>query len=249
MNKKGTFFTLAIFILVVLSAGVAFVSTVEEVTGQEQEQARIHVNIKGDDSLNSETKAPDGQEESMWVQADYDGDQGARINKRWVDAGTWTSSARDSTFQFGTRVTFNIWYTIRDDGFEADPVFRFTLAADGTQLVQTTGPIGQDNGDQLTEYAVNANFDSIELAADAELSLDIDYRGWEDCDVHYDNATVDSGFFVESDFCMVFSYGGNGDKVTIEVYDAWGADWDKVGNYIEISVDGTKVDADFITKD
>ena len=249
MNKKGTFFTLSLFTLVVLLAGVAFVSTVEEVTGQGQEQARIHVNLKAGDALSSETKAPDGQKEQMWVQADYDQGPFTRANKRWVDAGTWTSAARDSAFQFGTRVTFNIWYTIRDEGYQADPEFRFTLAADGTQLVQTTGPVGADNGDQLTEYTMNANFDSIELAANAELSLDIDYRGWEDCDIHYDNATVDSGFFVESDFCMVFSYGGKGDKITTEVYDAWGADWDKVGNYVEISVDGTKIDADFITRD
>jgi len=251
MNRKGRVFTLVLFILIVLSAGVAFVSTVEEVTGQEQEQALLHVNLKGDDSLNSETKAPDAQGETRYVAAEYTELYGGRSNKQWVAVGTWASSARDSAFDFGGRVTFNIWYRlIQEMDYSGEPEFRFTLSADGTQIIQLAGPEGQDPGDDsIIEYTVSGNFDSFVLDAGMDLSLDIEYRAWEDCEVNYDNASYDSGFFVDSNFCMVFSYGGKDDKITTEVYDAWGANWDMVGYHIEISIDGTEVtDAGFITK-
>jgi len=252
MNKKGRLFTLILFMLIVLSACVAFVSTVEEVTGQEQELVPLHVNLKSGDELNSETKLPSDQQEQMYVQADIDDGYAAR-RKYWTDAGTWTSSSRESAFNVGGRVTFNIWYNIIQGSPEYDalPEFRFTLSADGTQLIQIAGPEGQDPGDDsILEYTVSGNFDSVELEPGAELSLYIEYRAYEDCNIHYDNATYDSGFFAESDFCMVFSYGGNGDKVSTEVYDAWGADWDRVGNYIEIFIDGAEANVSgFITKD
>ena len=253
MIKKEKFFAIALFVLMVISTGLAFVSNVKVGSGEssKSQEAFLHVNLKGGDKLHSETKDPNAEGETKWVQADYDQvTPFSRAQKRWVDVGTWTSSSRDSTFKFGTRVTFNIWYSIRDEGYNADPEFRFTLSVDGTQLVQVTGPTGQDPGDDsILEYTASGNFDPIDLEPDSELSLKIEYRAWEDCDIYYDNATYDSGFFIQSDFCKVFNYGGKDNKIFVEVYDGWDADWRLVGYYIDITIDGQDVKPGFVTKE
>ena len=252
MNRNRKIFTFALFILMMLSTGVTFLSPVEEVGGEdsEAETASLHVNLKSGEELSSETQAPDAQAEVMWVQANVN-NYGAVIQKDWGDVATWRSTSRERMFSFGGNVAFNIWYSLRDEGHDGGPEFRFTISVDGQQVSQITGPQGEDNDDDtIFEYKATGTFDPIELPPDAELSLKLEYRSFEDCDLYYDNATYDSGMFAESDFCKFFSYSGKGDKIDIEVYDAWGADWDKVGSYVVISIDGQETSfSGFITRE
>ena len=252
MNTKGRIFTLAVLALLVLATGMTLFTASNEVAGEETQaaMAKLHVNLKASDKLQTETKAPDAAGEQLWVQATFDEYPGTRANKDWSDVGTWSSASREGAFKMGGAVTFNVWFSIRDEGYDADPEFRFTLNVDGTNLITSTGAIMTDPGDdRIMEYKVNGNFDAVDVATSSAIDLKIEYRAWEDCDVYFDNASYDSGFFVGGDFLQVFSYGGSGDKITAEVYDAWGADWDKTAYHIDISVDGTKESKPgFITK-
>ncbi len=251
MNKTRMFFTFALAFLVLFSAGAVVLAPAPgaNAEGTQSEMTTAHVNMKSSDTLSSETVGdPDAAGETKWVQADYDQAPLSRANKRWVDVGTWTSSSRDMKFTIGGQIQFNLWYTTRDEGYADGPEFRFTLTADGTQLTQLTGQ--QDQAVQTPkEYTTSGQFEPVELAPSASMELKIEYRSFEDCDIYFDNATYDSGFFVESDFLKTFAYGGKDKMISIEVHDSWGANWDAVGTYVEIAIDGTvQEDLGFITK-
>jgi len=138
-----------------------------------------------------------GEPGELVVEADYDQGPGMRSNKRWVDVGTWTFTPEELNIEVGGAATLKILYSILDEGYGADPEFRLTLTVDGILLVQSTGTIGQDNGDQVTEYTISGNFDTINLPAGVELALQIDYRSWENCIIYLDNPDHES--------CLVFS--------------------------------------------
>ena len=220
-------------------------------TTSSAESGQLHTNVKAGDMLHPETKGdPDAAPESRYVQADYNEmyPGGPRSSKQWVTVGTWTSSSREVNFTIDGGVTFNVWYQIIDEGYSAGPEFRFTIRADGLVLIETTGPEGPDPGDDsIIEYTVSDNVAPREISKDEELSLEIEYQAFEDCNIYFDNASYDSGFQSEVDFLQTFNMSARGSEVTLEVYDAFSSDWEEVKNYLELTVDGEAAGVEDIT--
>ena len=205
----------------------------------------FHVNLKAEDKLSSDTKGDaNATGESQYVQGSYDDMIGlGRSNKDWADVGTWTSTARETSFTMGGSISFNMWLNLRDEGFDAEAAFRFTLSVDGTQVCQVEGQPSADPGDNsIYEYRASGTCQEVEVPEGAEISLYIEYNAWEDCDIHFDSATYDSGYMVTSNFCKVYSFQVGTKETTVEVFDAWGADWEAVANHFVLDADGSSVD-------
>jgi len=172
-----------------------------------------------------------GEPEELFIPADYDEAPGVRFNKRWVDAGEWTLFASpEMNLRGDGSITFLIWYSLVDEGYGADAEFRFTLSADGVQLVQATGYMSNDPGDdRAVEYTVSGNLDAFDLPAGAELSLHIEYRAWEDCVIYLDDPEHESRLvlseaemLVNAPYIVVSSLSVGTHTITFKVQDNYG---------------------------
>ena len=136
--------------------------------------------------------------ESVIITADYDAENDSRINKRWVDVETWTLSSDAFDYNFSTYLIMNLWYSIYDEGYDADPEFKFTISLGDTELTEILGAGGEDKGNQSTEYMEYFNFGNINIQQGEELTVDVAYRGWEDCVLHLENTSHPSSMIVSS---------------------------------------------------
>lgn len=238
MSKR----TVVGFLLLVSGACLLLLALSFNVSG---EMEPYHINLKSGDTLSPETYAElEAAGNSVHVEAQYEEPifpGGGRNNKEWVEAGNWSSEDRAFNFSMGGSVTFNVWYSIRDEGYDAGPEFRFRLYQDGEELVQVTGPVGQDDGSNLTEYTATGNFDTKELKPEEELRMRVEYRAWEDCDLHFDNATCDSGFVVDSDFLRIPVLKVKETNITMELFDAFETDWEEAASFFNFTEDDEAV--------
>ena len=258
MNKKSLSFlvtTLAIASLVFSSLsffpGEAAASNDPLLDG-----ATFHVNMKSANALSSETKGDANESgETLHVTADYEsyeipGVGGGRRNPQWVDVGTWSSTRRDSAITIeDISVTFNIWYSIAGETTGAESTFRFTLSMDGEQIAHVEGSSEDPPGNQIREYTASVFPDiSYVVPAESVLELYIEYKAYEDCDVYFDSANYDSGFFADSNFCKVFGYKVSTNSAKVEIYDAFDANWEEVSSYLILEVDGSAVSAEIMVE-
>jgi len=250
-NTRMSLFTIAMF-----ASAMALLAFTHLTTATASwESAPLHINLKEDDILHPETKGdPGAAAESRHVEADYDESPvpiigSDRKNKRWVEVGNWTSHAfsRACNFTMGRRAIFNIWYSIRDEGYGASPEFRFTLGAGGTELVSAAEPEDDDHGETIVEYTASGDFEPVDIGPGTEFSLKIEYKAWEDCDVYFDNLSHDSGFVAESDFLHLYDMTTSGGNVTLELHDAFGTNWEEGKNFLVLRVDGNLTAARTIT--
>jgi len=228
----------------ILMAGVlAFCALLLTVcTASSAESGQLHINLKEDDVLLPETKGdPDAGPQSMVVEALYEESLFSRYNRDWVDVGTWTSSSRVVDCEISGTIYFNVWFQIIDEGYSADPEFRYTLSENGNQICLLVG-VGEDpENDDVIELMNDTAISQRTLEKDSTLELYIEYLGWEDCRFYYDNATYDAGFKLETDFLHLFDMEAGGEEVTLEVYDPFHSDWNEVKHYLELEVDGSAV--------
>lgn len=73
------------------------------------------------------------------------------------------------------------------------------------------------------------------IEPDAQLSLNIQYSGYEDCTIFFDNATWDSGMLLEANILNINNTIWKNDYIEFDIVDSFGTKWDNVIQYFEIS--------------
>ncbi len=230
-------------VLCLLTAAFGFLA--DEVAAADEPistTGRFHINLQDDSSLSPETKG-DANETgaTQTVYADYDDIFIGRSNPRWVDVGTWSSTSRDSEFVIdATPIVFNMWYSIAGETNGAQCTFRFTLSVDGVQVAYVEGESEDPNANEVVEYTASASAEMTTVPAGANMELYIEYKAFEDCDIYFDSVAYDSGFWLDTDFCKVFSFEAKTKEVSLEIYDSFQVDWEEVANHIILEIDGSK---------
>ena len=204
--------------------------------GEAQEDTRefrfVHLNLKDSDKLSPETNHKNNTEAiTKYVPAEYSESPlfpGARTPE-WTDAGKWNSDAIKAPMTLRGTVKFNLWYTIRDEGFNGEPDWIFELQKNGDAIATTDIVTSAKSTDEPVEVRASALLSStIEAVASDTFTVYIQYRNAEDCDLYYDNLTYFSGAAVEMDPVIIFEANG---KVSAQFHDAWGLDWNKNEKY------------------
>ena len=250
MSHKNPTFLLTILVVLGLALSVFPLAIMETASAADEveEGANLHVNMKESNGLSSETKSDANDTgATQHVFADYDDFGAGRVNPRWVDVGIWSSASRDSDISL-TKATmeFNLWYSIAGETTEAHCTFRFILILDGEEIVYVEGMDESPEANQIVEYwTLQTPNMSYTIPAASTLELKIRYKAFEDCDIYFDSTSHDSGFWMESDFCKIFGAEATQSQVTLEVYDAWGADWEEVIHFIEIEVGGSEPEGEY----
>ncbi len=252
MSYKSPTFLLTVLVILSFALPV-FPLLINETASADdtvEEGADLHVNMKEGETLSSETKS-DSNETGVTqkVFADYDDFGAGRTNARWVDVGTWTSTSRDNDMSLeegSSSMEFNLWYSIAGETNDAQCAFRFILILDGEEIVYVEGMDESPAADQVVEYWTLQNPNaSYVIPATSTLELKIRYKAFEDCDIYYDSTLQDSGFWMTSNFCKVFGAEATTSQVSIEVYDAWGADWDEVVHFLVVDIDGAEPEEEY----
>jgi len=232
MNRKCF---LPIILGLILSAIILLVSAIENA---ESEDARLHLNFKEDVSLIPETNPREGGPyPALTVNAQYTELGVTRINKQWVDIETWTSDDRDANMSI-TFETLNFFYSIAQEGYDADPELRVTIMIDGVEIFQDThGFTDHDDGEVREEFM---DFPEIlyRVAQNETLEFMLEYSGFEDLVFSYDHRIHDSGVTAVTDFLYTWNMSAKDRDVVLEVGDIFHSDWEGVGNFINLSVDG-----------
>jgi len=126
-------------------------------------------------------------------------------------------------------VRFNLWYTIRDEGFDGDPEWIFELQLNGDAIATTDAIASEKSTEEPVEVQTQTQLSgTIEAGASDTFSVYIQYRNAEDCDLYFDNITYFSGSAIEMDSVIIFEADG---KVSAQFHDAWGLQWSSNGKY------------------
>ena len=219
--------TLAAIILLVSSIGDA-----------QAEDARLHLNFKEDLSFVPETDpTEEGPYPAITVNADYMDVGGVRLNKQWVDIETWTSDERDANMSI-TFETLNFFYTIPDEGYDANPELRITIFIGGLEISQLTSGFTDFDDDEVREEIIYIAETQYRIAHNETLEFYLEYSGYEDLVFSYDHRIHDSGVTSVTDFLYTWNMSARDREVVLEVGDIFRSDWEAVGNFINLSVDG-----------
>lgn len=214
----------------------AFVVSALPQPAESQEGSRefksTHLNLKANELLSPETEHKnDTEAQTKRVNADYDSYPGLKANRRWVDVGTWTSSGVAGSFTIKGSVVFNIWFKEIDDGTDNSPDWKFELKRNDETIASAEVDGTNSDPDNVIEVTASASLaQDIQVNAGDKLSLNIQYRGWEDCDVYYDNVTYDSGFRADMDSIVILKAGADS-SVCVKFFDAFGINWDRNGKF------------------
>jgi len=220
------------------------------------EKPNLHINLKEDFEFYPETKSdPEAQSESIYVEAEYSEDPiFGRSNKQYVNIGTWTANARDFIMNCSLKENsyFNIWYQIHQEGYGAEPRFSYEILYknETSEYRFTKGVDGEDpDDDAIIEVIDFYTWDfANDIAPEDRFEITINYSGYEDCSIYFDNITYDSGLSIESDFLHFIGGQIKDDTVTLEVVDAFHSNWNEVMNFIMIKANDTFIKPQDVTR-
>ena len=134
------------------------------------------------------------------VEADYDEHPLMRTNRQYVDVGTWIYDPMIQQTVLSGTVTFNAWFMVEpDSAYNADPDWMFILYQNGVEITSAEILNTEESDTEPVDVEATTTLnDPVVLEAGDELSVNIQYRGWEDIDFYYGNVTYDAGVTVNA---------------------------------------------------
>jgi len=195
-----------------------------------REFKQVHINLKAEDLFSPEYEhRGDTEPQTLRINADYDQYPLSRTNRRWVDVGTWTSDTLDGDMTVQGTVVFNVWFQEIDEGYDNQPSWQFDLLLNDESIAHVETGTTASNPNQPIEVTAQAqlNEPSFTAISGDTFGMNIQYMGYEDSDLYFDNMDYDSGAAVEMDSIIIF----NADKSSAKFYDAWGLNWELDGKF------------------
>jgi hypothetical protein len=223
-------------IIGLLLAGIILI--ISAMGNVQAENARLHMNFKEDLGFVPETNPREGGPyPALQVYAQYTELGITRTNKQWVLIETWASDDRDANMTI-TFETLNFFYTIAQEGYDAEPELRVTAMVDGGTIYQDTHSFTDHDDGEMREEIMNFPEIMYRVAQWETLEFQLEYAGYEDLIFGYDHRIRDSGVTSVTDFLYTWNMSAKDTEVVLEVADIHHSNWEAVGNFINLSVDG-----------
>ena len=193
----------------------------------ESPELQVKFNFKGEgDMLSPQTKLPSEAETTKSVQADveYDIPLGGKIGRNPVNVGTWTSDPVEFDLSISIN-SFDIWWEDTEDE-DGDDSCEWTISIEhnGASISEDTSDC-QHGGVDVAKGTHNLAT-SIDLLAGDTLGINLQFEGWDDIKIYYDNVTYDTGLGVQGSHLFFFGAMWKSSEVSVEFAEAWPVNWD-----------------------
>ena len=193
----------------------------------ENPELQVKFNFKGEgDMLSPQTKLPSEAETTKSVQADveYDVPLGGKIGRNPVNVGTWTSDPVEFDLSISIN-SFDVWWEDTEDS-DGDDTCEWTISIEhnGASVSEDTSDC-QHGGVDVAKGTHNLAT-SIDLLAGDTLGINLEFEGWDDIKIYYDNMTYDTGLNVQGSHLFFFGATWKGSEINVEFAEAWPVNWE-----------------------
>lgn len=237
--------SLAILIVGILAIG--FFSQIvfgKEVKGTSENKS-VHLNMKAGSKL---SPMMPGDGEKKRVKAKYDDYGLIRVNRKKVDIGTWTSKSLVFKMDTSGEANFNLWVANAEGNERSDNEFWFTLKKNEEEI----GKVHIDNqrvSDKPTLITASTAINATNFQANDKISLYLEYEGWDDIDVYYDNFTYNSGVQITCNPITIYGVSATKKEISLEFIDSFDIDWTESPELTKVKVGGQVLDVEPEVKD
>ena len=193
----------------------------------ENPELQVKFNFKEEgDMLSPQTKLPSEAEATKSVQADveYDITLVGKVGRNPVNVGTWTSDPVEFDLSISIN-SFDIWWedTEEEDGDDSCE-WTISIEHNGASVSEDTSDC-QHGGVDVAKGTHNLAT-SIDLLAGDTLGINLQFEGWDDIKIYYDNVTYDTGLNVQGSHLFFFGAMWKSSEVSVEFAEAWPVNWD-----------------------
>lgn len=194
------------------------------VVGQEgptSELKNLHLYMISGNSLNPEIP---GEGQVVHVQANRDDYGVVLMNRDWTDIGTWTSNPLAYMMDISGNAEFILWCALTDGRSQNDCMFRFTIKQNG----QTIGSIeiqDQTVNEEPTMITASSGINATNFESNDQISIYLEYNGWDNMDVYYDNMTHNSGVTLNINPLNIYGTSSSTTEISLEFTDSFDIDW------------------------
>jgi hypothetical protein len=193
----------------------------------ENPELQVKFNFKGEgDMLSPQTKLPSEAETTKSVQADvdYDAPGIGKVGRNPVNVGTWTSDPVEFDLSISIN-SFDIWWEDTEDQDGDDSCeWTITVEHNGASVSEDASDC-QHGGTDVAKGTHNLAT-SIDLVAGDTLGINLQFEGWDDIKIYYDNVTYDTGLNVKGNHLFFFGAMWKGSEINVEFAEAWPTNWD-----------------------
>ena len=193
----------------------------------ENPELQLKFNFKEEgDMLSPQTKLPSEDEATKSVQADveYDITLVGKVGRNPVNVGTWTSDPVEFDLSISIN-SFDIWWEDTEDSDGDDTCeWTITIEHNGASVSEDTSDC-QHGGVDVAKGTHNLAT-SIDLLAGDTLGINLQFEGWDDIKIYYDNVTYDTGLSVQGSHLFFFGAMWKSSEVSVEFAEAWPVNWD-----------------------
>ena len=218
------------FAIVLVFSALIFASTnviADEEPEYENPDLQVKFNFKGEgDMLSPQTKLPSEAETTKSVQADvdYDAPGLGKIGRNPVNVGTWTSEPVEFDLSISIN-SFDVWWEDTEDS-NGDDSCEWTISIEhnGASVSEDTSDC-QHGGVDVAKGTHNLAT-NIDLLAGDTLGINLQFEGWDDIKIYYDNVTYDTGLSVKGSHLFFFGAMWKSSEVSVEFAEAWPVNWD-----------------------
>ena len=176
--------------------------------------------------LSPQTKLPSEAETTKSVQADveYDVPLGGKIGRNPVNVGTWTSDPVEFDLSISIN-SFDVWWEDTEDS-NGDDSCEWTISIEhnGASVSEDTSDC-QHGGVDVAKGTHNLAT-NIDLLAGDTLGINLQFEGWDDIKIYYDNMTYDTGLNVQGSHLFFFGATWKGSEINVEFAEAWPVNWE-----------------------
>ena len=176
--------------------------------------------------LSPQTKLPSEAETTKSVQADveYDVPLGGKIGRNPVNVGTWTSDPVEFDLSISIN-SFDVWWEDTEDS-NGDDTCEWTISIEhnGASVSEDTSDC-QHGGVDVAKGTHNLAT-NIDLLAGDTLGINLQFEGWDDIKIYYDNMTYDTGLNVQGSHLFFFGATWKGSEINVEFAEAWPVNWE-----------------------
>ena len=193
----------------------------------ENPELQLKFNFKEEgDMLSPQTKLPSEAEATKSVQADveYDITLVGKVGRNPVNVGTWTSDPVEFDLSISIN-SFDIWWEDTEEE-NGDDSCEWTISIEhnGASVSEDTSDC-QHGGVDVAKGTHNLAT-SIDLLAGDTLGINLQFEGWDDIKIYYDNVTYDTGLNVQGSHLFFFGAMWKSSEVSVEFAEAWPVNWD-----------------------
>ena len=221
--KRFSFVIVLVFSALILTSMSV---NADEEPEYENPELQVKFNFKGEgDMLSPQTKLPSEAETTKSVQADVEWDvPGAgKIGRNPVNVGTWTSDPVEFDLSISIN-SFDIWWEdTEDDNGDDSCEWTISIEHNGASVSEDTSDC-QHGGVDVAKGTHNLAT-SIDLLAGDTLGINLQFEGWDDIKIYYDNLTYDTGLSVQGSHLFFFGAMWKGSEVSVEFAEAWPVNW------------------------